>query len=148
MPPAIVPRAGRDRAAGADDSPHLGDTRVGVRHEVHDELRERRIERVCRPRQRLRAPGLNVRTGNTLGGGCGERLGRVDGGDLFRPRQLSERFRQRARPAADIEHVLAWLNARECDQAWREPVRVPAHEGVVGFTAGREEGHGVRSLSS
>ena len=146
-PAGVVPRAGGDNAAGADDSPHLGDTRIRVGHEVHDELRERRIERVGRPRQRLRTADLNVRTGNTLCVGCDKGLGRVDDGDLLRPDQLSERFGQRARPAADVEHAVAPLNARECEQAWREQVRVASHEHVVGFTAGLE-GHGVRSLSS
>ena len=40
----MVPDAGRDDAASARDAGHLGQARGGIRHEVHDELRQSRVE--------------------------------------------------------------------------------------------------------
>jgi hypothetical protein len=138
---AVVPHARGDHAIGTRHAFHLAQTRNGVGHEVDDELRQRSVEDVVRKRQILgrRAMHLDVRV--SLAQRVHERLRGVDGCDGVRPQPLDELGRQRARPAADVEHTLTRVHARQVEERRRERHRVPAHEAVVGVR-GDGEGHG------
>ena len=103
---AVVPRAGSNRPAWPRDPPHLGDTRLGVAHEVDDELAEGGVERAVRERnhpaaadtdvgsrqRRPRTPWTNGSEGSTAATALGPA-----------GRQLC---RQRAGAAADVDRTV------------------------------------------
>ena len=93
-----VPDAGGGLAAGAEHAAHLARRRLGIGHEVEDELRERRIEPAVRERQRLRAAGLYVGTWIAPAALLDEGVGGVDRGDGLGAEPAYELFRQRPGP--------------------------------------------------
>ena len=88
----------------------------GIRHEVHDELRERGVEAAVRVRQLVRRaePDVDARMARTRRGD--ERLRRIDGRDRVRPEPPDELARQRAGPGADVEHGPLVADAGEVGQ--------------------------------
>ena len=62
-----------------------------------------------------------------------ERLRRVDGRNAFDANTLDQLPRQRARPAADIDHPLPQAHTSKVSQLWGQRDRVPAHKAVVGI---------------
>ena len=56
---------------------------------------------------------------------------RVDGDDVRRADRCDELGRERTRPAPDVEHALAGLDAREVRHLRRQQDRVATHEPVV-----------------
>ena len=116
-------------AARADDAPHLGDARRRVVHERDDELRERGVEALVRPRQVLGRRLVHGDVGQPLAQRRDERRRRVGGGDLRAA--AHELGGQRARAGADVEHAHAPADAGEVGEQRREPHRVAAHEVVV-----------------
>jgi hypothetical protein len=119
MPPRRVARAISVRPA------------TGIVHEVHDELGERRIERVVLERERLGGgkPHLHARMARPRG--LDERLGGVDCGDVRRAEPLHELGRERTGSAPDVEDALPSSDVREVGQQRGERRRVPRHESVV-----------------
>ena len=64
---------------------HLAQAGDRVGHEVHDELRERDVERAVGERQLLGGGTPDVDAGMAVAGGRDERLGRVDGATASAP---------------------------------------------------------------
>ena len=107
---------------------------------MDDELGERRVERVVLERQLLRRRASHVHAGVPLLRRNDERLRRIGGRDALRAQPLDELGRQRARPAADVEHPLPGGDSGEVGEPRREQHRVAAHEPVVRI-GGDEEAH-------
>ena len=127
--PVAVPHADGDDAAWADDAAHLGDTGRRVVHERDDELRERGVERLVRPRELLGRRRLHVDAGQAALERRDERRRGIGGGGVrAAPDELG---RQRTGARADVEHALARLDAGEVGEDRREPDGVAAHEVVV-----------------
>ena len=116
-------------------SPKAGD---GVRHEVDDELRERRVEGRVGERQALRGRPLHADAGMPLSRRLDERLRRVDGRDAVRSDPAHELTGQRAGPAADVEHAPGRADAGVIREEGRERGGVATHEAVVGGRGDRE----------
>ena len=111
----------------------LGDAGNRIRHEVHHQLRERRIKGVVRERKLLRRREPDVHPWMSLAGRRDEWLGRVGGRDCVRPETADELRHERPRPAADVEDPLSGLDPREVGEPQGELRRIAAHEGVVGL---------------
>ena len=107
----VIPHAGRDHAAVARHARHLAEPGDGVRHEVHDELREGGVERAVVERQVLRRGALDVDLGVALA--CRRDEGRrgIDGRHVIRSEAADQFCRERAGTTADVEHALARLDA-------------------------------------
>ena len=87
---------------------------------MHDELRERGVEGAVVERQALGRGLPDVDAGVPLPRGGHERLGRLDRRDvpgIEPPQQLG---RERAGPAADVEHPLLRSHAGEVGELRRE----------------------------
>ena len=69
-----------------------------------------------------------------------ERLRGVDGCNAVRAEPSDQLRRERAGPAADVEHALAGDHVREVREQGREGNGIPAHEPVVGVGRDRK-GH-------
>ena len=112
-------------------------------HEVDDELGKSSIECVIRERQLLRGaePDVDARVPGT--GGLDERLRRIDRDDRIGSDPGHELRRERARPAADVEHPLSGCDPREIGELGREQHGVPSHEPVVRIGGDVEE-HAAR----
>ena len=138
-PARVVPHRDGHGTAGLDDAGHLAHARGRVLHEVDDELGEGGVERGVGERERLGGAGADVGAREALRAGGGERRGGVDGGDQLGPaRGRHERAGERARAAADVEHVVAGPHARGGDQLLRELGAVAADVPVVRL-GGRQE---------
>ena len=98
---------------------------------MDDELRQRRVERTVGEGQLLGRRLLDGDAGMPLAGGCDERLRRVDRRHRGGAEQAHQLGRQRAGPAAHVEHALPGPNARQQGQLGRERDRVATHEPVV-----------------
>ena len=144
--PCEVPDAGGDDAVEPGHARHLGQARDGIRHEVHDELRERRVEAAVRERQLVRRGEVDVDAGIARAGRRDERLGRIDGRDRVGAEPADELARQRARPGADVEHRPLVADAGEVRQLRGERRRVPPHEAVVGV-GGDVEAHCLTAVT-
>ena len=123
---------------GTDDPAHLCDARLCIGHEVDDELRERCVEAVVRPRERFCAAEAYVRPGHSLRAGTDELLGRIDGRKLSGVEEIGKCASQRAGPAADIEHSCILPDVGKPDQRRRKANGVPAHVAVVRVAADLE----------
>jgi hypothetical protein len=97
---------------------------------VDDELGDRGVERVVRPRKRL-CPPAEVGAWNALGARLEHRR-RVDAGDILRAEAAGELLGEDAGAAADIEDALAGGDPAEVREHRRELAGVAAHEAVVG----------------
>ena len=126
-----IPDARGDDAVGARHPSHLGDSRNRIRHEVHDQLRERRVERAVGIGQVFGARKPHVHTGVPRPCRGNERLGRIDGCHGVGTKPPHEFRRQRAGAAPDVEHSLADVDAPELCELRRELRRVPPHEAVI-----------------
>jgi hypothetical protein len=133
-----VPDGRGDDAAGSGDARHLRDAAHRIVHEVHDQLRERRVEASVLERELLRRRLADVDAPIALANRVDELRRGIDGGDVrTTPHELRD---QRTRPATHIEHALPLLDAGEVGQLRTELHRVPAHEAVVGVCCD-VEGH-------
>ena len=74
----VIPHACRDDAVGAGHPRHLGQARDRVVHEMDDELRQGRVERVVRERQPFGLGLLHVDIAIAIPYSRDERRGRVD----------------------------------------------------------------------
>ncbi len=134
-PPAagcVVPDARRDDAVVSRDASHLREPGHGVRHEVHDELCERRVEGIVCEGQFLGRSLPHLDVGVALPSRGHERLGRVDCRHGGRPHAVDQLGDESAGAAADVEHALAGLGSREVREERCQVHGVPAHEPVVG----------------
>ena len=102
----VVPDGGGQRPARPGDAPHLAHARVRVGHEVHDELRERLVERGVVERQRLGRRDLDPDARHALPARLGERRRRLGRRDVLRAQQRGQLGRQRTRTAPDVERTL------------------------------------------
>ena len=114
------------------DAPRVG---------VHDELRERRVERAVGVGQVFRSRKPNIDTGMPRACCSNERLRRVDSRHRVRPEPPDELGRQCARPAANVEHCLSDIHAREVGKPGRQLCRIPPHEAVISIRSDIEEAH-------
>jgi hypothetical protein len=108
---------------------------------VDDELRQGCVERSVGKRQLLGGGLLHAHLRIALARRCDERLGGIDGRYGLRPEPCHQLGRERARPAAHVEHALAGTDAGEVGELRREQHRVPAHEAVVRVGRDGEEAH-------
>jgi hypothetical protein len=92
----------------------------GVRDEVQDELRERGVERLVRPRQLFRRCLADVCAWDAGGAGREERLGRIGRGDGFHAQVIGEYGCERAGAAAHVERAHPGLDPGEVDEERRE----------------------------
>jgi hypothetical protein len=83
---------------------------------MDDELCECRVERPVREGQTLCRRLQDVDSWVACSSSCDEWLGRVDGRHRFRPEPGDQLGRERAWPAADIEHPLAAAHPGEVGQ--------------------------------
>ena len=105
---------------------------------MDDELRQRRVELVVGERQLLGGREPDVDAAMALLRRRHERLGGIDGGHVVRAEPVDELRRQRAGPAADVEHPLAVGHSGQVGELWRERHRVAPHEPVVRVGGNRE----------
>lgn len=98
---------------------------------MHDQLRQRRVERVVGERQLLCARESHVDAREALASSRDERLRRINRGDIGLAEPISQLARERTRPAPDIDHALPRTHAGVVGKLGAEPSRVPAHEAVV-----------------
>ena len=89
------------------------------------ELRERCVEGVVVEGQVLRGGEPHVHTGVSLAGRFDERLRRIGGRHRVRAKPPDQLGRQRTRPAADVDHALAALDAGEVGELRRQPAKRP-----------------------
>ena len=141
-----VPDARRDDAVEPGHARHLGQAGDRIRHEVHDELRERGVEAAVRERQLVRRGEVNVDPGIPRPGRGDERLGGIDGRDRVGAEPAHELTRQRAGARADVEHRFLVADVGEVGQLRRERRRVPPHEAVVGV-GGDVEAHCLTAVT-
>ena len=127
-----VPDAGGHGAARPGDAAHLRQAGHRIGHEVDDQLRERRVERIGRERQLLGGRQVHLHAGMARASGVDERLRGIDRGHRCRTQPGDELPGQRAGTAAHVEHAMPRFQAREIRQLRREQPRVAAHESVVG----------------
>ncbi len=113
---------------------------------MDDELRQGRVEHPILEGQLLRGGALHFHTRVTPPQGVHELPRRIHGGHRARPDTLRELGRQRARPAADVQHVLSVVDGCEVRERRGERHRIPAHEAVVRVGADGEA-HAARSSS-
>ena len=97
------------------------------------------VERVVRERQLLGRAEPNVDARIAGSRSLDERLRRVDGGDGIGADAGDELGRQRARPAADIDHPLPGCDPGEIGELSREQHGVASHEPVVRIGGDVEE---------
>ena len=142
--PTVIPDTGRHDPAFTRNPGHFAEARDRIVHEVDDELRENRIERLVRKRELLGRRLLHRDLGLPLAEHLDERLGGIDRGDGGWTDTAHQLRRERTRAAADVEHVLTADDAREVRERDRERGRVPAHEPVVG-APGDGEAHDPES---
>ena len=128
----VVPDTCRHDSAFTCNPGHLAEPRDRIVHEVDDELREHRIERLIRKRELLGRRPLNRDLGLPLAEHLDEGLGRIDRGDGGWADTAYQLCRERTRAGADVEHMLTADDARKVRERDRERGRVPAHEPVVG----------------
>ncbi len=127
----VVPDA-RDHDSTSPDHPrHLVQPGDRIRHEVDDELGERRIEAVVGEGECLGARLPNVDPGVPLPRRSDERLRGVGGGDRIGAQARHQLGGERARPAPDVDHPLPGIDAREIRQLRRQEPRPETHEPVV-----------------
>ncbi len=127
----VIPYARYDDALHTRYPGHLGEPGKRIGHEMHDQLRESRIEHAVGVRQVLRRSEPNINAGMSLACRRNERFGRVDGRHRVGPEPPDELSRQGARPAADVEHFQSGMHAAEVRKLGRQPCRIPPHEAVV-----------------
>ena len=120
-PTGVVPNARDDDPARAGDSRHLTQAADGIRHEMHNELREGNVELGIGKGQLLRGGTSDVDAGVTLTGGHHKCLRGVDGRHRLGGESRYELAGQGARPTTDIERSLPWLDAPEVGEQWRKP---------------------------
>ena len=92
-----VPRTSGDHSSGTDDAAHLDETRDGVVEKVQDQLRQRNVEGVLRPGQRLGGALPHVGTWHPGRARLDERRG-VDRGDVLRSEPAGELLGQDPEP--------------------------------------------------
>ncbi len=133
LAPTVIPDARRDDTIPPGHAGHLGQPRDRVLHEVDDELREGRVERVVREWQPLgwRLSNIDARMARPRRGD--ERLGWVDGRHRCRSQPRDQLGRERAGAAADVENPLPAADRGETCQLTGQQARVPTHEVVVGL---------------
>ena len=108
---------------------------------MDDELRERGVERVVGKRQLLGRPLADVDLGcRARAAATNDSEGSIAATD-FGAEPLDELRRQRARPAADVEHPLTGDDVGQVGELRRQMNRVAAHEAVV-RVSGYGEAHG------
>ena len=134
----VIPDARSYDPAGAGDPPQLAEPADRVGHEVHDELRERCVERVLGERQVFGGRLLYADIGEALTGRLDERRRGIDGRHRRRPESSCELARQGAWAAADVEHSAEVVDAGEVRKRAGERRRVAAHEPVVRAGCDRE----------
>ena len=128
----VIPDAGGDHTVVPCHSSHLAQTRDGIRHEVDDELRERRVEGSVREGQMLGGCLLHGDTRMALACGVDERLRGIHGRHRGRAEQVDQVCGQRARPTADVDHALTAGHAGKVGERRSQRHRVAAHEPVIG----------------
>ena len=111
---------------------------------MDDELCERRVEGVVVEGQVLRGGEPHVHTGVSLARRFDERLRRIGGRHRVRAKPPDQLGRQRTRPAADVDHALAALDAGEVGELRGQLHGKPAHEAVVGLCGDVEAHDGPR----
>ena len=119
----------RHRRAGYAD--HLGDPGVAVVHELHDELRQRVVERVRGERQLLGDTDAHVCAWHAGATRVDELGRRVERGDVALPGAVGERPREGSGPAANVEHALPRADVGDLDQPGGELYAVAADVVVV-----------------
>jgi hypothetical protein len=139
----VVPDASDDDPAGTSDSRHLAQTDDGVRHEMHDELREGNVELGVGKGQLLRGGTLDVDAGVALTSGDHKWLRWVDGRHRLGAEPRYELTGQGAGPATHVQGSLPSLDAREVGELGRKPGRVAPHEPVVGV-GGDDKAHSAK----
>ncbi len=105
MAAAVIPHRRCNDASVARDARHLTQPSHGICHEVDDELRERGVELPLGERQLLRSGAFDGHARVAFANCVDERLRRIDGRHGVLAEPLHELRRQRARPAADVEHT-------------------------------------------
>ena len=128
-----IPDAGRDDAARLGDAEHLAEALDGIGHEMHDQLGERPVEGVAPQWKQLGIGLVHLDPWMPLLQGLHERRRGVHGDDRVAAQPVDQFGRERARPAADIEHSLSRGDPGEVREHRRERDGVPAHEAVVGI---------------
>ena len=113
---------------------------------MHDELRERDVERTIREWQAFCGGNTDVDPWIAFSSRLDEWLRRIDRGNVIRTNARHELTRERARTATDVEHVVADRNAGEVGESRCERRRVTAHEAVV-RVGGNGERHGPESTA-
>jgi len=130
---AVAPDTARAR-----DPDHLTQGPGRMRDEVHDQQRQRLVERGIGKLERLGVPDHEP---HAVAGGA--RLGKadvgarpVDASDASGRRCLGERRRERAGSRPDIEHRVPVADRRKLHQLRRQPAAPAPHELFVGVALG------------
>jgi hypothetical protein len=113
---------------------------------MHDELRERDIERTIREWEVLCGREADVDAWIAFSGRLDEWLRRIDRGNVIRTNARYELTRERARTATDVEQMVTDRHAGEVGESRCERRRVTAHEAVVRVGC-HGEGHGPESTA-
>ncbi len=143
--PGEVPDARGDDPAGSRDADHLADAGRGIRHEMHHELGECRVEGVVVERQVLGDAVADVGPRVSRGGGRDETLGWIDSRYLGLAEAGRELLGEGSRPAAHVERAALRRGSRALStKSAASGPGVPAHEAVVGL-GGDVERHGRQS---
>ena len=140
-PPGEVPDAGGHDSTRLRHPSHLAQPGDGVAHEVHDELREGRVEGVVVERQGLGGGLVHVDTGEAVADGRDERRRRVDRPDALGSASLHQGRGQDARTAPHVEDPVTTAYGDEVDELLGEWPGVTAHEPLV-RVGGDVEAHG------
>jgi hypothetical protein len=116
----VVPDASCDDAAGTGGARHLTQTDDGIRHEMHNELREGNVEFRIGKGQLLRGGKSYIDAGVALTGCDHKWFRRVDGRHRLGTEPRYELAGQGAGPATYVERSLPSLDARKFGELGRK----------------------------
>src|SRR5687768_10916786 len=117
-PTGVVPDAGDHAPVRAGDSRHLAQAADGIRHEMHDELREGNVELVIGKGQRLRGGTSNVDAGVPVTRSVHKWLRGVDGRHCLGAEPRYELAGQGAGPASHVQRSLPLPDSPEVGKHW------------------------------
>ena len=139
-PAGVVPDAGGDGASGPGDADHLGEAAEGIRHEVHDELRQHDVERAVAEGQLLGRGLADVDVRESAPGCRDEGWRGLDGGHPGLAEAVDEDGGEGARAATDVQRPGRRGDDGEVGEADAELLGVATHEAAVGVGAHIEHG--------
>lgn len=127
----VVPHARRDDATRPCDPGHLSEPNDRINHEMHDQVRERRIECGALERKMLGGRRSHRDAGEALSHRGNERIGWLHGRNVRGTDSPHKLRRQRPRAATNIEYLSRDRQPSKINEGRREHRRVPAHKPVV-----------------